>query len=100
MVRIENVSVSVPVNLGQLVFLSRQCLSFSVSVNSSVATSNSYMRDPGQSWSLGWPLAHLKYFLQLSGFGNSSPSLEQEVLQPVVDQVDQLVKQKNTSLIK
>jgi len=42
----------------------------------------SNMRDPGQSWSLGWPLAHLKYFLQLSGFGNSSPSLEQEVLQP------------------
>ena len=46
------------------------------------------MRDPGQSWSLGWPLAHLKYFLQLSGFGKSSPSLEQEVLQAV----DKVVK--------
>merc|ERR550534_1768802 len=40
----------------------------------------SNMRDPGQSWSLGCPLAHLKYFLQLSGFGNSSPSLVQEAL--------------------
>ena len=39
----------------------------------------SYMSDPGQSWSLGCPLAHLKYFLQLSGLGSSSPSLEQEV---------------------
>ena len=37
------------------------------------------MSDPGQSWSLGCPLAHLKYFLQLSGLGSSSPSLEQEV---------------------
>ena len=49
----------------------------------------SYMRDPGQSWSLGWPLAHLKYFLQLSGFGKSSPSLEQEVLQAVDKDVKQ-----------
>jgi len=47
-----------------------------------ILRTGSNMRDPGQSWSLGWPLAHLKYFLQLSGFGNSSPSLEHEVLQP------------------
>ena len=40
----------------------------------------SHMRDPGQSWSLGCPLAHLKYFLQLSGFGSSSPSLVQDAL--------------------
>ena len=53
------------------------------------------MRDPGQSWSLGWPLAHLKYFLQLSGFGNSSPSLEQEVLEPVDQKV---VSNHNISL--
>jgi len=46
-----------------------------------ILRTGSNMRDPGQSWSLGWPLAHLKYFLQLSGFGKSSPSLEQEVLQ-------------------
>ena len=46
------------------------------------------MRDPGQSWSLGWPFAHLKYFLQLFGLGNSSPSLEQDVLQAV----DKVVK--------
>jgi len=41
----------------------------------------SNMRDPGQSWSLGCPLAHLKYFLQFSGFGKSSPLLEQVTLQ-------------------
>ena len=50
---------------------------------------SSYMRDPGQSWSLGCPLAHLKYFLQLSGFGNNSPSLEQEVVRAG----DKVVKQ-------
>ena len=50
---------------------------------------SSYMRDPGQSWSLGFPCAHLKYFLQFSGFGNSSPSLEQDVLR-AVDKVKKL----------
>ena len=48
------------------------------------------MSDPGQSWSLGCPFAHLKYFLQLSGLGNSSPSLEQDVLQAVDKVVRQL----------
>ena len=39
-----------------------------------IFSSGSKMRVPGQDWVEGFPLLHLKYFLQFVSSGRSSPS--------------------------